>query len=276
MASTHSSLLATPKRLLVVDDEAYVRIAIIRALMLQGHTVSGAASGEAALEMLTNESFDLMVLDMKMPGMDGIEVMRYAQELQSDLLIVVLTGYATLESALVAVKVHAADYLLKPASVYDIADAINRALAGKSQRAKESLQTQITDDLLNTIPQMHSNNSHSNGDDPQRVGRFVHYKSLMLDREHRLICLNGNAQTTVALTEGEFSVLDVLFSRPGQTLNCRQVMKLGLGTETTEAGAKSVIRPYISRLRKKLLALDLGRQLIITVRGRGYALHLDD
>jgi len=260
---------SSPKRLLVVDDEAHVRTAIMRALMVRGHIVSGAPSGEAALEALANDPYDLMVLDIKMPGIDGIEVMRQAQTIQPDLLIIILTGHATLKSALAAVKAHAADYLLKPASVYDISDAINRALAGKQHRPvidfpPSANYVRRTDET--------SNNDHGL---PQ-MERFVYYNSLMLDREHRLICLDGDAQTTVALTEGEFSVLDVFFSRPGQTLGCRQVVKLGLGTDTTDIEAKSILRPYISRLRKKLLPLGLPRRLIVTVRGRGYALKLDD
>ncbi len=276
MANTRSPLVSPPKRLLVVDDEAHVRTAIMRALTLRGHTVSGAASGEEALAMLETELYHLMVLDIKMPGIGGIEVMRQARKLQPDVLVVILTGRATLDSALAAVKSHAADYLLKPASMYDIANAISRALDGKSRRAAKTLLAQIADDPL-SMPRPRPDNLRGDADSPpRRVERFAYYKMLMLDREHRLICLNGDAQITVALTEGEFAVLNTLFSRPAQTLTCRQLVRLSWGADADGQEAENVIRPYVSRLRKKLRTLNLGRQLIITVRDRGYAMRLQD
>jgi DNA-binding NtrC family response regulator len=84
--------------------------------------------------MLERTPHDAMVLDIRMPGMDGAEVMSRACQLYPDLRIIVLTGHATLESAIAAVKSHAADYLLKPASVYDIAAAIARALQQRAQQ----------------------------------------------------------------------------------------------------------------------------------------------
>ena len=81
-----------------------------------------------ALAWLERASFDVLVVDMNMPGMGGVEVMQAARQHRPDLAIIVLTGHATLESAIAAVKSEAVDYLLKPVSVHDLKTAVNKAL----------------------------------------------------------------------------------------------------------------------------------------------------
>ena len=120
-------------RVLVVDDEAHVRSALTRSLTLLGYSADAAASGHQALEMLERAPYDAMVLDMCMPGMDGVEVVQRACQMCPGLIIVVLTGHAALESAISAVKSHVADCLLKPASVHDIAAVIGDALQQRTQ-----------------------------------------------------------------------------------------------------------------------------------------------
>ncbi len=118
---------------LVVDDEPNVCSALTRSLTLSGYRADAASSGHQALGLLQRTPYDLMLLDLRMPGMDGVEVMQRAREVRPDLLIIVLTGHATLESAITAVESHATDYLLKPVSLHDVATAVATALL---QRAK--------------------------------------------------------------------------------------------------------------------------------------------
>ncbi|MBU0703722.1 MAG: response regulator, partial [Chloroflexi bacterium] len=127
MTSLAATSVTPETRVLVVDDETHVRSALARSLALLGYRADEAASGHHALAMLERTPYDAMVLDIRMPGMDGVEIMRRVHHVYPDLHIIVLTGHATLESAIVAVKSNAADYLLKPASVYDIAAAIANA-----------------------------------------------------------------------------------------------------------------------------------------------------
>lgn len=126
---------STPKaRLLIVDDEPRIRAMLERALNLMGYQAEATGSGSEALTLLAGMPFDLMVLDLHLPGMDGLEVMRRARQRHPDLQIIILTGHPTLESANAAVNLHAADYLIKPASVREIAGAIQQAL---QRRAKQ-------------------------------------------------------------------------------------------------------------------------------------------
>jgi len=101
-------------RILVVDDELIVRDSLKEWLQEEGFFVEAAESGETALEMLNKESFHLLLLDIKMPGMDGVEVLKQAKDINPDLTVIMMTAYATVETAVEAMKLGARDYLMKP------------------------------------------------------------------------------------------------------------------------------------------------------------------
>ncbi len=101
-------------RILVVDDELIVRDSLKEWLEEEGFRVDMAESGSQALEMLTATPYQLMLTDIKMPGMDGVEVLQKAKELLPELTVVMMTAYATVETAVEAMKLGALDYLIKP------------------------------------------------------------------------------------------------------------------------------------------------------------------
>jgi len=101
-------------RILVVDDELIVRDSLKEILDEEGYAVEMAESGPKALEELTKQPYQLMLLDIKMPGMDGVEVLQKAKEAHPDLSVVMMTAYATVETAVEAMKIGALEYLIKP------------------------------------------------------------------------------------------------------------------------------------------------------------------
>ncbi len=101
-------------RILVVDDELVVRDSLKEWLLEEGFSVSTAASGAEALEILGKEPRHLMLTDIKMPGMDGVELLQRARDLYPDLTVIMMTAYATVETAVEAIKIGARDYLVKP------------------------------------------------------------------------------------------------------------------------------------------------------------------
>ena len=100
--------------ILVVDDELVVRDSLKEWLENEGFAVSMAASGSEALDQLTGSDYQLMLLDIKMPGMDGVEVLQKAKESYPGLAVIMMTAYATVETAVEAMKIGALDYLVKP------------------------------------------------------------------------------------------------------------------------------------------------------------------
>ncbi len=100
--------------ILVVDDELIVRDSLKEWLAEEGFSVDMAASGSEALDQLTKQTYHLMLLDIKMPGMDGVEVLQKAKESLPDLNVIMMTAYATVETAVEAMKIGALEYLIKP------------------------------------------------------------------------------------------------------------------------------------------------------------------
>lgn len=252
-------------RLLVVDDERYVRAALTRSLNLMGYQADEAGSGFKALRMLQSTPYDLMVLDMRMPGMDGVEVMRRAREIRPDLLIVVLTGHASLESAIAAVKSHAADYLLKPASLHDVGAAVAAAL---QQRAKSLRRQHLLEVLDQTVDALREGETPAQR--PPSLERFLVVGSVTLDSEKRLVVVSGTPSRTVELTENETCILAYLMERPDQAISTQKLASGALGYDLTEQEAQSIVRPHIFRLRQKIEADPQEPELIRTLRGRGY------
>lgn len=101
-------------RVLVVDDELVVRDSLKEWLGMEGFSVDMAESGKAAIELIAANEYGLMLLDVKMPGMDGVEVLKTTKDMRPDLPVLMMTAYATVETAVEAMKLGARDYLLKP------------------------------------------------------------------------------------------------------------------------------------------------------------------
>lgn len=126
--------------ILVVDDELIVRDSIKEWLEYEGFSVDMAASGKDALEQLGNKSYQLMLLDIKMPEMDGVTVLHRAKEKFPDICVLMMTAYATVETAIGAMKIGAMDYLLKPfdnnAVIPKIEDIYSRFQASQARIIK--------------------------------------------------------------------------------------------------------------------------------------------
>ena len=258
--NSSSEKAVTEAKVLVVDDELHIRSALVRALNLVGYDAEEAVSGNEALALLKQTSYDLMVLDMLMPDIQGVVVMQQAHLLQPELLIVILTGHATLESAIAAIKSDATDYLLKPVSIHEIIDAITRAL----QKRAAHLQKERLASALELLQW---------GTPPASVaamnGRLL-VGPLKLDRSNHLVTVENGLERTVELSKGEAAVLASLMAHPGQTLSCQQLVQAAWGYRVDKRDAESVIRPYIFRLRHKLESDPKKPVLITTVRGQGY------
>mgnify|MGYP000715321580 CR=1 FL=1 len=113
--------------IMVVDDESIVRESLYHWFVKSGHTVDTAASGFEALEKLEQIPFDILFVDIKMPGMDGIQTLREIKKLKPLVEVIMLTGHASLESASEGMALGAFDYLMKPFNIdellYKVQDA---------------------------------------------------------------------------------------------------------------------------------------------------------
>jgi len=124
-------------KVLIIDDEESLRIGCEQTLELSGFSVAMASEGALGLEMARRESFDLVLLDLRMPGMDGLEVLRRLRQEAPNTMVIIITGYATINSAVDAIKQGAYDYLPKPFTPEALTAAAVKATAAR-MRALES------------------------------------------------------------------------------------------------------------------------------------------
>jgi DNA-binding NtrC family response regulator len=123
-------------RILLVDDEERFRTNLAKMLTAQGFTVAAAAGGREALELLQGEPYDVALVDIRMPGMDGLETLAQMKKLDPRLEVIMLTGHASVDAAMEINRLGGFDYLLKPCPLDDLLLKIDAAYEKKSEREK--------------------------------------------------------------------------------------------------------------------------------------------
>lgn len=127
-AAERPARAADRPRVLVVDDEASIRELLSKTLALAEYDVDTAPDGRTAIERLRIGNYDLLIADLKMPGLDGLSLIREAKRLKADLPVIIITGFSTESSAIEAVNLGVAGYLTKPFRVPQVLAAAARAL----------------------------------------------------------------------------------------------------------------------------------------------------
>jgi excisionase family DNA binding protein len=129
-AATSRGIVAPPERarVLIVDDEATIRDLLSKTLALAEYDVDLASDGRTALERLRIIPYDLLITDLKMPGVDGLSVIREARRLKADIPVIIITGFSTEASAIEAVNLGVSGYLTKPFRVPRVLAAAAKAL----------------------------------------------------------------------------------------------------------------------------------------------------
>ncbi len=220
-------------RVLVVDDDATVREVVVDYLRAAGHEVAQAVDGPGALEAVRVNRPDLVVLDVMMPGLDGLEVCRRLRR-SSEVPIVLLTARGSEEERVVGLEIGADDYVTKPFSPRELVLRVDSIL----RRTSGALDTDVPTVLVD-------------GD-------------LSIDRGRRLATLAGRA---TPLTGREFDLLTFFVSKPGVALSRDDLLQQVWGWSF---GDKSTVTVHVRRLREKIEADPTSPTRLLTVWGVGY------
>ncbi len=126
--------------ILIVDDDHHLRRSFDKLLTQDGHTVKTASSGEAALPLARSGEFDLIIMDVRLPGMDGLQTFKAIREIEPLLPVIIMTAFGTTETAIEATKMGAFDYMLKPFNIPEMLSLIEKAVeAGRFMRSRVEL-----------------------------------------------------------------------------------------------------------------------------------------
>ncbi len=126
-------------RVLIVDDEGVVRSSLTEWFSDEGYTTKGVANGREALEVVDKQNWDVALIDLKMPGMDGVELQRHLREKDPDLTVIIMTGFGTVDTAVQALKQGAYDYLTKPIDPDELSHTVDNVMEVRRAR-RENVQ----------------------------------------------------------------------------------------------------------------------------------------
>jgi len=265
---------------LVVDDESAIRYSITKTLQRVGYQVDSAASGEEALEMLARQTYDVILTDIRMPGISGVELLARVRESAPEAIVILLTGYASLETAVESLRLGAHDYLIKPSSSQDIRDSVARGIERarnlKRRRALlDAIQSNIAELANVTSPK--SNAGYEESAEPAPAAATPLATPVNTMTLGPLTIFPGRYQIAVGeqpidLTPTEFDLLLYLAVHRGRVVPCHELVREVRGYSVDEPEAREVIRPHISNLRRKLKQAGQDPNLVVNIRGIGYRL----
>ena len=257
-------------KILVVDDEKAVCVALQAVLSREGYQVATALSGEEALQLMEQDPADLALLDLNMKGMDGLELMKIIRNRWPLTVVMILTGYGTLESALDALRHGAHDYLLKPSSPEDIKASIARGLAKRQREARRrDLLARIEADVRALHMETAEVPLEPAAPPPPKEERVIDVGRLVIDLDRHMAFFDGKP---VSLTPMEFNVLVSLAKDKGRVKRCAEIVHEVHGYTCSEPEARAIIKTHISHLRRKIEPDPSRPRYILNVRGVGYML----
>jgi len=218
-------------RLLVVEDELSMQKAVRKGLEKYGYAVDSAGDGEAALDLIEINPYDLVVLDLNLPKIDGIEVLKGIRKTNKDLKVLILSARSEVEDKIIGLDTGANDYLSKPFHFKEL-EARIRALLRRDFMQKDTVL--------------------SHGD-------------IEVDTAQKSVSVNGR---NVELTKKEFAILEYLFMNKDKMVSAEELIEHVWNNEADLFS--NSFKVHINSLKKKLSEYTGGRELIKNTRGLGY------
>jgi DNA-binding response OmpR family regulator len=234
--------------ILVVDDEPIARQSLTEILRLEGYAVNSVPNGQSAVEYVRTHPIELLIVDLRMPGMDGLEVIQVVNQISPETEVILLTAFGTTETAIQALRLRVHDYLLKPAPPAQVVNSVKKGLVRREARlkARGGTATMEVDDGALEIT--------------LKDGTHIDLSRRQVRKKDKV----------VHLTPAEGRLLRVLIENPGRVYSHRELVLLVQGYDTSQREAPEILRPLVSRLRHKLEAFPSLSDRVVSVRGTGY------
>lgn len=235
--------------ILVVDDENVARQSLTEILKLEGYNVISVPNGQAAVEHVRTHPVDLMVVDLRMPGMDGLQVIQVVNQVAPDTEVILLTAHGSTDSAIQALRLRVHDYLTKPAAPAQVLASVKKGLARRSAKLQAK------------------SGSSDSAEVDETVIEFRLKDGTLVDLSRRQI---RSGKKLEHLTPAEGRLLRILMENEGKVFSHRELVLLVQGYDTSQREAPEILRPLVSRLRHKLDEFPALSERVASVRGTGY------
>jgi len=269
----NQDMRTTSGSILVIDDEANLRKTLTRILQKIGCTVTNAAKGTEGIKILSNARFDLIFLDLRLPDIHGIELLRQIRQLDQQVSVIVLTGHGSINSAVEALHLDATDYLLKPINPEIL---INRTIEIldkiKKDRRKKEIQEEISR-LQAELATIDSDYRDLNTiEKPQDDTRYINLGRLQLDVQTHQAILDA---TFLDIPPSSFEYLVVLARHTPDVVSYQNLVREAQGYDADYTEARNLTRWHIHVLRQALENDSNSPKFIFNKRGEGYLLSSD-
>lgn len=261
--------------ILIIDDEAGLRQTMARILLRAGFEVTTVGSGKETLAILNDHAFDLIYLDIRMPDMNGLDVLKTIHEQFPDLPVLLFTAQPDLHSAVEALRRGATDYLMKPLKPEVIVDR-TRTILGEQAKKKRRREIQRQMDELQAELDALDGAEPSEKKTGQLVDstsdRFIKRGVLTLDlHTHRVLVNDRN----VSLAPTSFDYLLVLARHSPQTVDFQTLVAEAQGYEADAREAQELTKWHIHNIRQAIETDARNSIHVINIRGNGYRLVTD-
>jgi DNA-binding response OmpR family regulator len=259
--------------ILIIDDEAGLRQTMARILLRAGFEATTAASGKESLALLNEHTFDLVYLDIRMPDMNGLDVLKTIHAQYPELPVILFTAQPDLHSAVEALRRGALDYLmkpLKPEAVIErtrniITDQIKKKRRREILHQMEALQAEL--DALDGEETSEKSSSPTSGDSSS--DRFIKRGMLILDLHTRRVIVN---EQTVYLAPTSFDYLLVLARHAPNVVDYQTLVAEAQGYQSEAREAQELTKWHIHNIRQAIETDARNPMQVINIRGNGYRL----
>ena len=260
--------------ILIIDDEASLRRTMARILQRAGYEVTTASNGEEGLKLVSEQPFDLVYSDIRMPDMSGLDLLRTVHEKFPDLPVILFTAQPDLNSAVEAVRSGATDYLMKPLKPQAVLDRTEAVLEkSQKERRKREIQRQI-DSLQAELNSLEKGEGDETGIlKPEQVSasndRYFKCGSLTLDLYAQRVTMDEQA---VDLPPTSFDYLLALARHSPNVVDYKTLVSEAQGYETDTREAQELTKYHIHHIRQAIESDPRKPVHVINVRGTGYRL----
>ncbi len=265
------------RMLLVVDDDVS-RYTLSMTLQREGYVVDEAANGETALESCQRRTYDLVLADIDLPGMDGFDLLRGLKQQSPDTVVILMSTAADVIMVVFALRAGATDFLAMPCTSDELRASVEQGMASaRSKIRQRRLLTAIKQNIDQLLHAMDS--AEQDQRQPTRTKREIRQQASLQGNIINLgpfdlvpglyeVAAGGER---ISLTPTEFDLLLYLAAHRERVVTCSELVREVRGYHIEEPAAREVMRPHISNLRRKLKSLDEVK-MIANVRGAGYRL----
>jgi DNA-binding response OmpR family regulator len=259
---------------LIIDDEASLRQTMARILLRAGFEVTTVASGQESFAILKEHSFDLVYLDIRLPDMSGLEILKIIRSEFPEMPIILFTAQPDLHSAVEALRSGATDYLMKPLKPETVIDRTRQIIDEQNKKKRRRAILQQIDELQTELDSLDAADAPEKKPTPTGPlsDRFIKRGPLNLDLHIRRVTVNDRV---VNLAPTSFDYLLVLARHSPNIVDYQTLVAEAQGYQSDTRDAQELTKWHIHNIRQAIETDARNMVHIITVRGSGYRLITD-